>query len=418
MSLAPAVSVKKAACRSDIGSVRKHNEDGFLALNKASLYAVADGTNGPEAPRAALTALKELAGELQGKCQGVLRDPTTGTRLDVGRALQEVFAKANGAVQDAGERIHERRIATTLAALTIAGPYAFVAHVGNSRVYLLRAGELRRLTNDHTLAALQLRRGDIDEAEFKDSPFKKTLSQALGMSAALDVDTAELRLMPGDLLLLTTNGLTHALTEAEITKCLMVGEPDLDTLADGLMKAVKDAGAPDNTTFILVATEGTAPTGGKVRQRVEDLEPLVQKAFLYAGLSTSEWLQVAPYLEQREVRAGDVVCAPGGGAIGFSVIASGAARLTQPGGETRDLHPGEAFGQLSLATDEPSMDKVEALAPTLLYLLSRARFQELVRVNPALGGRLTLSLLESLGNRLGTLTTRLAIVLEAVQGRL
>ncbi|MCC6623154.1 MAG: cyclic nucleotide-binding domain-containing protein [Deltaproteobacteria bacterium] len=415
---APAVSVtvKKAACRSDLGKLRKANEDGFLCLNKVPLFAVADGTNGPEAPRVALTALKDTAPEVQARVGTVATDGSTASRLAIGRTLVGLFAKANQLVQEAGEAISDRRIATTLAAATVAGPSAFVAHVGDSRVYLMRGGELRLITNDHTLAALQLRRGDISAEEFHTSPFRRTLSQALGMNVALDVDTAELRLLPGDVLLITTNGLTRALDDDQIARVLM-SDADPEAMADKLLSKVHENGAPDNTTFIIVATEG-AGTGGKPRGRVTDLEPTVRKSFLYRGLSTTEWLQVAPYLEQLEARPGEVICRAGGATIGFAVVADGKVRVNQQGGEVKDLSPGEHFGGLSLASDQPGLDTATAVDTVVLYVLTRARFNELVRVNPTLGGKLTLALLETLGNRLGVLTTRLAAVIEAVQGRL
>jgi len=415
---APAVSVtvKKAACRSDLGKLRKANEDGFLCLNKVPLFAVADGTNGPEAPRVALTAMKDMAGDVQARGGALVADGSTASRLAIGRMLVDLFTKANQRVQEAGEVISDRRIATTLAAATIAGPYAFVAHVGDSRVYLMRGGELRTLTNDHTLAALQLRRGDITSDEFLTSPFRRTLSQALGMNVALDVDTAELRLLPGDVLLITTNGLTRALPDEQIGRVLLA-EADPEAMADRLLSKVHEAGAPDNTTFIIVGTEG-AGTGGKQRGRIADLEPTVRKSFLYRGLSTTEWLQVAPYLEQIEAAPGEVLCRAGGAGTGFSVVADGKVRLSQQGGELKELLPGDHYGALTIASDQPTLDTATAVDNVILYVLTRARFNELVRVNPTVGGRLTLALLESLGNRLGVLTSRLAAVIEAVQGRL
>ncbi|MFO0747941.1 MAG: cyclic nucleotide-binding domain-containing protein [Myxococcota bacterium] len=414
---APPVNVKKAACRSDVGRVRKVNEDGFLCLNKVPLFAVADGTNGPEGPRVALSMLKDLSPELAGRAGVVLQDVSSTARLGVGRMLEQLFVKANGAVQEAAEGIHERRIATTLAAATVVGPYAFVGHVGDSRVYLMRGGELRCLTNDHTLAALQLRRGDISPAEFQTSPFRRTLSQALGMSVALDVDTAEVRLIPGDTLLITTNGLTRALSDEQIARCIEA-DSDPEKVADALMQKTHEAGAPDNTTFIIISTESPGSVGGRARGRVEDLEPTVRKAFLYKDLSTSEWLQVAPYLEQIEAKAGDALCHAGGNPLGFAVVAAGKAKVQQQGGESKLIGAGEHFGAVSLASEATSLDTVTAAEGLFLYVLTRARFQELVRINPALGGRLTLALLETLGNRLGVLTTRLASVIEAVQGRM
>lgn len=407
------VRLKSAVFRSDVGRARKSNEDGVLSLSKVPLYAVADGTGGPEPARVALTTLKDQAPQLVAKVADVLSNPSSASRLAIGRALEALFAHANAAVHEASEGIRERRIATTLCAATFVGPYGFIAHVGDSRAYLMRGGELRCLTNDHTLAAMQLRRGDITPAEFQTSPFRSTLSQALGMSPALEVDLLELRFLPGDTLLVTSNGLNRALSDELIAGCL-ASEGTTDERADLLIRKVHEAGAPDNTTFILVETEPPP----KARPSSEDLERGVRRSLLFHDLSDTEWHQILSYLEVIEPLAGEVLCAEGEGPIGFGVVATGKVVSTQIGGETRELGVAEHFGAISLATENASLETVTAQAKTVLYVLSRARYQEIVRLNPVLGAKLTLALLESLGNRLGVLTTRLGRILDAANGKL
>lgn len=410
------IQLKAAVYRSDVGRARKTNEDGVLSLSKVPLFAVADGTGGPEPARVALTVLKDEAANLAARNAVVAAVPSSSSRLAVGRFLESLFSKANTAVFDVGEQIRDRRIAATLCAATIVGPHAFVAHVGDSRAYLLRQGELRCLTNDHTLAALQLRRGDITPEEFQTSPFRRTLAQAIGMSPVLEVDLLELRLLPGDLLIVTSNGLNRALSDDAIMACLMA-EGSADARADLLIEKVHAAGAPDNTTFILIEIEG-AERQRQRPQRPHDREGAARKTFLFSGLSNTEWHQIQPYLELVDAAPGDVLCRAGQAPIGFGAVADGRFKVELSGGEVRTVAPSEYFGALALASDGPALETVTALDAGALYVLTRPRFEEIVRLNPVLGGKLTLSLLESLGNRLGTLTTRLGHILDAANGKL
>lgn len=430
----PSVRIKSAVYRSDVGRGRKTNEDGVLSLTKVPLWAVADGTGGPEPARVALTVLKDNSAQLAAKNADVALTPNTTSRLAVGRYLEALFAKANVAVFDAAEELKTRRIATTLCAATIVGQHAFVAHVGDSRAYLYRGGALRCLTNDHTIAALQLRRGDITASEFKTSPFQRTLAQAIGMSPALDVDMLELRLHPGDILIVTSNGLNRALSDDDITACL-ASTDDADERADFLLQKVNERGAPDNTTFILVETEGapakkaplarpqvgaTPATHPPTQSDAEgdlSLEAQARTSFLFGNLSDTEWHQVQPYLEYIEAQAGDVLVSAGEASLGFGVVAAGHLKTELAAGETREVGPGGHFGALALAADGPSFETVTALAPTIVYTLAKPRFVEILRLSPTLGGKLTLSLLESLGNRLGVLTSRLGQILDAANGK-
>lgn len=421
------VKIRSAVYRSDVGLARKTNEDGVLSLSKVPLYAVADGTGGPEAGRVALTVLKDLAAELAAKNADVASSPTSTSRLAVGRFLENAFAKANSAVHEAADKIRDRRIATTLVAATFVTDHAFVAHVGDSRAYLLRGNRLRCLTNDHTLAAMQLRRGDITADDFETSPFKHALAQALGMSPALDVDLLELRLAPGDQLLVTSNGLTRALSDELIQACLEA-DGDADFRADLLIKKTHEKGAPDNTTFVLVTFEGqqdraraTGPGRDGAASANRDavtLERVARRSFLFRDLSDADWHQILPYLEVLEVQTGQALETIGENPLGFAAVTAGRLRLEQVGGEVKELGPTGHFGALYLATEVTAQETAVALEPTQVYALSRPRFLEISRLNPSLGSRLTLTLLEALGNRLGVLTTRIGQVMDAANGKI
>jgi protein phosphatase len=408
----PGIRIRSAVSRSDAGRARKANEDAVLCLDPVPLYAVADGTGGPEAARVALTVLRAEAVALSDKKSLVAARPDSASRLGVGRFLDELFHKANAKVFGAAEKIPDRRIATTLSLLTIVGGHAFVGHVGNSRVYLWRRGRLRQLTSDHTLAAVQLARGAISAEAFEASRFRGTLAQALGTSRGLDVELLELRLCPGDGLIVSSDGLSRALPDDAIAACL-AAEGDADGRADRLLTRVREAGAPDDTSFALVEIDASA----RPELRVDELEAAARASCFFAELGDCEWHQVLPYLDLIAARPGEVLCRSGDDALGLGVVGQGRFTVQHPGGEAREIGPSQHFGALALATDGPGDETVRASEHGLLYVLTRTRYFELLRREPKLGSELTLSLLEVLGSRLGVLTTRLGHVFDAADGQ-
>ncbi|MCB9736713.1 MAG: cyclic nucleotide-binding domain-containing protein [Deltaproteobacteria bacterium] len=402
--------IQRVAYRTEQGRERKSNHDGLLALKSGPLFAVADGNGGHDAARVVLETLKEQCAVLAQRNTDVAENPNTTSRLALGRFFEHSFQLANLALR---ERIKDTQkpLASTLVALTVTGPYAFLAHVGDSRAWLFRDGELRCLTQDHTLAALQLRRGDITPADYENSPFMSTLTQSLGVSPSLDVDIAEVRLMAGDVFLLATNGLHRFVAHARLVRCFTSAGGDLDGVVAALIEAAHEAGAPDNVTALAVGIE--RETASQIGP--EALERAVRRVFLFDDFSDPDWLRVAPYLEQATVPAGEIVLREGDASDTMRFVAHGRVELRQ-GHERRELGPGGHFGSLALASPSRALDTVIALEPTVLFALSRDRFLEIVRYHPTLGTRLSLKLLESLGERLGTLTVRLAEVLEAVHG--
>ena len=400
--------IRQAVYLSEQGAQRRSNQDGVLSLHRVPLYAVADGAGGEEAARTVLTLLKEQSALLAPRIAAVASAPTTTTRLAVSHFFKSAIGRANQALLakngDAGGQL-----ASTLVAATFVGAYAFIAHVGDSRAYLLRKGELRLLTRDHTLAALQLARGDLNPEEYEASPFRSTLSQSLGTGPSVDPDVAEIRLAADDVLLLCSNGLHRFTTPERIAHA--IDADDLEASARRLVAVSTAAGAPDNTTVVLVSI---AP---EERPDVapEQLERVVREAFLFRGLADPEWMQVAPYLEEVRAAKDEVLVEADREAKAFYVVAHGAVEVRQ-GAEVRELGPGDHFGALALASGGRPLDTARALDPTQLLALTRERFEQLVREHPALGTRLALAILESLGDHLGVYTTRLAKVIEAVHG--
>lgn len=229
----------KVGVKSDKGKVRQRNEDSYCVCEH--LFAVADGLGGHLAGEvASKLAIEELVKALSGKQLVDLKE------------LEEVFQKANEAIcQLANANPQYQGMGTTLTAAHIWQDRIILGHVGDSRAYLFRAGELIQLTRDHSLPAELYRQGELSEEEAETHPQRHVLTQALGVASEIDVDTSQLGFGAGDLLLLCTDGLHGKVSKSQIEEILKEAA-DPQQAADRLVEAALLAGGQDNITVIVI----------------------------------------------------------------------------------------------------------------------------------------------------------------------
>jgi protein phosphatase len=229
---------------SDRGRVRKANEDSFAALDEVGVYAVADGLGGHAGGRVASQA---------GIAEFVRSLVANRGEPDLAQ-LRRAFRAANRSV-----RAHARRdpalrgMATTLAALWLGGEVAAVAHVGDSRVYLLRGPRLSPLTADHSLVAEAIAHHGLRPEDARVHPSRSVITRALGVGPDLEPDVGSLRTVPEDLFLLCSDGLTSQVADREIASLLVARRGDLPGAARALVDLANARGGDDNTTVVLVA---------------------------------------------------------------------------------------------------------------------------------------------------------------------
>jgi protein phosphatase len=225
--------VARHAALTDIGLHRTTNEDAYVA--EPPLFAVCDGMGGASAGE---VASRIAAGTLVSESAG------DGDLLAAARAANTaVFAQAN-------ERIDQTGMGTTLTALRLEGERGHIVHIGDSRAYLLRDGELRQLTDDHSLVGELLREGRITADEAATHPHRSVLSRALGTEPSARIDESDVELQAGDSLLLCSDGLSGVVDETRIRELL--GRRDPADAARKLVAAARKAGGPDNITAVLL----------------------------------------------------------------------------------------------------------------------------------------------------------------------
>ena len=224
-----------AGFATDIGRVRQGNEDCFLAVSP--LFAVADGMGGHRGGEVASHLALDTVEAMHLRGEGTLAD-------QVREANRVVFARSSEDLKVAG-------MGTTLTAALIDGDGLHLAHVGDSRAYLLRAGSLRQLTDDHTLVNRMVKAGEITREEAAVHPHRNVVTRALGTEPEIPVDEQSVALLEGDRILLCSDGLTGMVTEDQI-QAIMESADDPQQAADRLIRAANRAGGIDNTTAVVL----------------------------------------------------------------------------------------------------------------------------------------------------------------------
>jgi protein phosphatase len=232
----------EAASRTDVGLVREHNEDAYgeLSFDGGRLFIVADGmgghAGGETASRLAVEAIREVF---------------EGASGESGRRLREAMEAANLRVHQASHR--DSRLAgmgTTGVALVIDADAAWVANVGDSRVYRLRGSELVQLTRDHSVVAEMVRRGVLTADQALIHPRRNEVLRSLGTSPDVEVDVDRVDVAAGDVFVLCSDGLSGVVDDAAIAAFLDDASPSEASLA--LVEAAIGQGAPDNVTVQVV----------------------------------------------------------------------------------------------------------------------------------------------------------------------
>ena len=230
----------------DVGRTRSGNEDSYFCGR--TVFAVADGLGGHQGGEVASAAAVEPLAALDGR--------DLATPAEAAEALAGAIAEANSAILErAAADPSLWGMGTTVTAAAVAGDLLQLAHVGDSRAYLLRDGTLDQRTTDHTVVGELVRRGRLTPAQAAIHPERSILTRAVGLDPRIPVDTPDpIDLHPGDQILLCSDGLTEAVADPQITEILSA-HPDGNAACTALIDAANDAGGPDNITVVLLRAE-------------------------------------------------------------------------------------------------------------------------------------------------------------------
>lgn len=240
----------------DVGQRRDHNEDAFLMDEELGLFVVADGmgghAGGGTASRLAVETIQAAVRHAREAEPGSFGAATTSVeesplpdvlREAVEEACAVIYRTAQGDPELAG-------MGTTVTAALVDGRVAYVAHVGDSRCYLLRAGRIYQVSEDHSLVNEQLKAGAISPDEARHSRFKNIITRSVGFEQQVQVDLMGLELEAGDAIVICCDGLSNLVDDPEILH--IVEESTLDLAPGRLVALANDRGGDDNITVIVI----------------------------------------------------------------------------------------------------------------------------------------------------------------------
>lgn len=262
------------AAITNVGQVRDHNEDAYLA--SPPLFVVADGLGGHEAGEVASNIAIDTI-------------KAKGRHIETAQDLRRAVEAANAAIISGARRnLGRAGMGTTLTAARIFEGKALLAQVGDSRGYLFRSGRLAQITQDHSVVAAMVRSGSISPEEARIHPNRNVITRALGSDPGLEVDTYEYETLPGDRWLLCSDGLYGMVDDSAIEKILSEVE-DPNRAAEMLVESANDAGGSDNITVIIIDVDvETATRNEHKRTRAKSVATfagvIAFVALLFAGL--------------------------------------------------------------------------------------------------------------------------------------
>jgi len=245
------------AAASDIGRVRKNNEDAFIANPALGIFAVADGmgghASGEVASRIAVESLQDSLTRVSREKDAPLMQDRTAVLSSPANVLVNAIRLANQKIYKSSlEKAEYKGMGTTLVAVYFSGTSSVVAHVGDSRLYQIRGQAISQVTADHSLVWEQYKQGLIAKADLSSSPYKNVITRALGLQPTVDVEVQELVTQPADSLILCSDGLSDLVLDEELRQVCQEVSGDLNRACGELTRLANQRGGKDNITVLLI----------------------------------------------------------------------------------------------------------------------------------------------------------------------
>lgn len=394
----------------DVGRVRDHNEDSFLVDKKLNLFIVADGMGGHAAGEVASQIASHTVREVIKREQDMLHQFEAGQsgigRHDILRLLESAVQQACSAVYTEGQEDESKRgMGTTIDALLLIGSRGFIAHVGDSRVYLYRQDAVHMLTEDHSLINELLKRGRLSREQIEKLQYKNAVTRAVGVYESVEVDTIDFDVLKGDRFLLCSDGLSGYLEEAELAS-LFAETPD-DALSQRFIDLANERGGKDNITSIVVKVPDAEAGVDRLAREVNLKMEVLHKMPLFRHLTYQELVRV---LNITEVRAADTdksVVEEGDEGDELFIVLTGQVRVHSGDAVFVHLGPGQHLGEMALVDKAPRSASVSADEPSKLLVIRRRDFFDIIRKDHAIAVKLLWSFLGVLTERLRTANLQL-----------
>lgn len=401
--------------QTDVGRKRKHNEDSLVINPQLGLYGVADGMGGHDfgdvASQTSLQVTQEELGKNLGVIRDLLRTNTDDSRRGVQEFLEQSIVYASDFIYKMSlNKAGARGMGTTLSVSIVHDRFAYLGHVGDSRIYLLRSGVLRQLTDDHSFVAEQVRMGLITEEEAESHPFRNMITRAVGASETLEVDTRIVELEAGDKLLVCSDGMHGYFSRSELQEEMNKRASHL--LCDYLVDESNRRGGKDNITVVLVEMEEvevsrdtvpeatTQSDAGKVDTEVTLRMDLLRSIPLFQHMTYPELVKLMNITYMRTYTTADQPYREEDQGEMLFIILQGIVSLYRKGHKLSMLGAGRHFGEISLLDKGPRCMSVVVEEPAQLLTIARRDLIRLMRKEKDIAVKVMWALLKDMSTSL------------------
>lgn len=407
------------AAATDVGRKRDHNEDNFLVDKKLGFFVVCDGMGGHAAGEVASAMAVRTLHEAVKNEEELLADYCAGKQGAAKVSRREILNILEFATNRASSKIHalansdasKRGMGTTLVAVLFLGSQAFIVHVGDSRLYLLRGGQLEQLTVDHNVHNELLKRKKFTLEQIKEVAPKNAITRAVGVYESCEPETLVVDVVPGDRYLLCSDGLSGYFEEPHGSSDelgVLLAREDADALATELIETANARGGKDNITAVVV-TLGAAVAGetAAAAQRVELKKRVLAEMRLFHALDERELLRVLEGTEEARFDPGSRIISQGDDGDALFIVLTGEVDVLSAETVVRTLKSGEHFGEMALIRSQPRSASVVSRGPSELLLIRRSEFFEIMRSQPRIAVKLLWEFTGVLADRLAETTKSL-----------
>ena len=379
---------------SDVGRERSGNEDYMVLEPGMGLFAVCDGMGG------------HAAGEVASETAGTfIRDHVSGNadaiaRGEAERVMREAVEGANRAVFELGRSGQGRHgMGTTCISLLVHGNIATMAHVGDSRLYLLRDGNLCQLSEDHNYGNEAVRNGILTREQAFASPYAERVTRAVGVRDTVTVDTMQFEVVAGDTMLLCSDGLYQYDGKGVVLDAALA-QDEIRGLPEQLIGGANAAGGSDNVTAVVLRMRSDSPQAHTRKTVVSgDLE-MLGHVELFRFLNMRERVTALNAFREVRFRGGDQILNEGDPSDSLFVVVDGKVEVARKGAHLAQLGPGSHFGEMALLSQRPRSATVTALGDVRLLEMKRDDFMDLVSRNNGIGSKFLWQLAQMLATRL------------------
>ncbi|MBX3184060.1 MAG: Stp1/IreP family PP2C-type Ser/Thr phosphatase [Polyangiaceae bacterium] len=409
------------AALTDVGRERGHNEDNFLMDRRMSLFLVCDGMGGHAAGEvASAMAVRAFHEELKASWD-LVEDFRQGKRGAERVTRREIMNMLEFAVNRASMRVHEaakaddqkRGMGTTLIGVLVVGKEAFIVHVGDSRLYLLRSGAIEQVTEDHNVMNELLKRKKMTREQVEKLPQRNAVTRAVGVYEHVEPDTLVLDLAEGDRLLLCSDGLSMYFEDDLEGLGQLLRVEDENDAVKGLVERANELGGKDNITAVVVSVVQSGAGDDRLR-KLALRRKLLARTPLFRPLNDREILRVLQVTTTTQYQDGDVVMREGETGDELFIVLSGKIQVRHGDSVIATLSAGEHVGEMALIRSQPRSATVQSEGTSELMVIRRADFFDILRKEHQLAVKLLWQFTGVLADRLAATNRELSVAKEGL----